>query len=85
MKIYNKHPEAVSLLTPEQYRVTQQDGTERSFKNECWDNKEPGLKGDRCNGRGCGNGRDEADGAARAAGSDKRRRCSGSCLGIHLG
>lgn len=43
MKTYNKNPEAASLLTPEQYRVTQQDGTERPFQNEYWDNKEPGL------------------------------------------
>ena len=43
MKTYNKNPEAVSLLTPEQYRVTQQDGTERPFQNEYWDDKEPGL------------------------------------------
>ena len=43
MKTYNKNPEAVSLLTPEQYRVTQQDGTERPFQNEYWNNKEPGL------------------------------------------
>jgi len=42
-KTYNKNSEAVSLLTPEQYRVTQQDGTERPFQNEYWDNKEPGL------------------------------------------
>ena len=43
MKTYNKNPEALSLLTPEQYRVTQQDGTERPFDNAYWDNKEPGL------------------------------------------
>jgi peptide-methionine (R)-S-oxide reductase len=43
MKTYNKNPEAVLRLTPEQYRVTQQDGTEQPFQNEYWDNKEPGL------------------------------------------
>ena len=43
MKTYKKNPEAVSLLTPEQYRITQQSGTERPFRNEYWDNKEPGL------------------------------------------
>jgi peptide methionine sulfoxide reductase MsrB len=40
---YNKYPEAVSLLTPEQYRATQEDGTELPFQNQYWDNKKPGL------------------------------------------
>jgi peptide-methionine (R)-S-oxide reductase len=40
---YNKNPEAVSRLSPEQYRVTQRGGTGRPFENAYWDNKEPGI------------------------------------------
>jgi peptide-methionine (R)-S-oxide reductase len=40
---YHKNPEAVSRLDPEQYRVTQQDGTERPFANAYCDNHEPGI------------------------------------------
>ena len=30
-------------LTAIQYKVTQEDGTERPFKNDYWDNKKPGI------------------------------------------
>src|SRR5580698_1511841 len=40
---YRKDPEAVSRLTPGQYRITQKNGTEPPFGNEYWDNKEPGI------------------------------------------
>jgi len=40
---YRKYPEAISGLSPEQYRVTQQNGTERPGTGEYLDNKEPGI------------------------------------------
>ena len=43
MPNYQKNQEAISRLSPEQYEVTQRNGTERPFKNAYWENKEPGL------------------------------------------
>lgn len=35
--------ELKQILTPLQYKVTQQDGTERAYENAYWDNKQPGI------------------------------------------
>jgi peptide-methionine (R)-S-oxide reductase len=40
---YRKDPGAISRLTAQQLRVTQDGATEPPFRNEYWDNKEPGI------------------------------------------
>jgi peptide-methionine (R)-S-oxide reductase len=42
-KTYSKDPEAVARLSAEQRRVSQEGGTEAPYRNEYWDNKEPGI------------------------------------------
>ena len=43
MPEYRKTPEAVAALTAEQYRVTQESGTERPGTGPLLNNKEPGI------------------------------------------
>lgn len=43
MKAYKKSAVAIAALTPEQYRVTQQSGTEQPGTGEYLDNYEPGI------------------------------------------
>ena len=40
---YRKTPEAIARLSPLQRKVTQEDATEPAFRNEFWNNHEPGL------------------------------------------
>ncbi|WP_163543287.1 peptide-methionine (R)-S-oxide reductase MsrB [Occultella kanbiaonis] len=40
---YRKTPEALSRLTRSQFKVTQKNGTEPAFRNEYWNNHEPGI------------------------------------------
>lgn len=43
MHQYSKNPDAIARLTPEQYRVTQQSGTEPPGTGEYLSNKAPGI------------------------------------------
>jgi len=42
-KRYEKTETAIQNLTPEQFRVTQQNGTERPFQNEFWQRDDIGI------------------------------------------
>ncbi len=43
MKTYRKSPEAIAKLTPEQFEVTQRNGTERAGTGAYVHNHEPGI------------------------------------------
>jgi methionine-R-sulfoxide reductase len=62
-KTYSKPSDAdlKSRLTPEQYQVTQHEGTERPFHNEYWDNHQDGLYVDVVSGEPVFSSRDKFD------------------------
>ena len=43
MRTYEKRPEAIARLTPEQHRVTQENGTERPGTGRYLHTTEPGI------------------------------------------
>ncbi|WGW05498.1 peptide-methionine (R)-S-oxide reductase MsrB [Tropicibacter oceani] len=43
MAKYERRPEVIETLSPEQYRVTQENGTERPGTGEYLGNKDPGI------------------------------------------
>ena len=62
-KEYDKpsDPELREQLTPLQYKVTQEEGTEPPFRNELWDNKKDGLYVDVVSGEPLFSSRDKYD------------------------
>jgi peptide-methionine (R)-S-oxide reductase len=61
MKKYGKNPEAIARLDAEQYRVTQENGTERPGTGEYLHNDEPGLYVDIVSGEPLFTSRDKFD------------------------
>ena len=61
MSQYTKDPDAIARLNPEQYRVTQQSGTEAPGSGEYLHNDEPGLYVDIVSGEPLFTSRDKFD------------------------
>lgn len=63
MSNYRKPTDAElqARLTPQQYRVTQQEGTERAFSGEYWDTTDDGLYVDVVSGEPLFSSRDKYD------------------------
>lgn len=53
--------ELKKILTPLQFKVTQEDGTEPPFQNEYWNNKEEGIYVDRISGEPLFSSKDQYD------------------------
>lgn len=49
-KLPESDAELRKLLSPEQYRIMKENGTEMPFRNEFWNNKKPGIYVDRISG-----------------------------------
>ncbi|GAB4486584.1 MAG: peptide-methionine (R)-S-oxide reductase MsrB [Thermodesulfovibrionales bacterium] len=63
MKTYRKPPkeQLKTTLTPLQFKVTQEEGTEPAFKNDLWDNKREGIYVDIVSGEPLFSSKDKYD------------------------
>ncbi|OGG95020.1 MAG: peptide-methionine (R)-S-oxide reductase [Candidatus Lambdaproteobacteria bacterium RIFOXYD12_FULL_49_8] len=55
------NPDLKTRLTPLQYKVTQEEATERPFENEYWDHHEPGIYVDIVSGEPLFSSKDKFD------------------------
>ena len=61
MKTYSKSPEAIAALTAEQYRITQENGTEAPGSGDYLHNEEPGIYVDLVSGEPLFTSKDKFD------------------------
>ncbi|WP_456447796.1 peptide-methionine (R)-S-oxide reductase MsrB [Thiolapillus sp.] len=61
MKTYHKSPEAIAALSAEQYRITQENGTEAPGSGEYLHNHEPGIYVDLVSGEPLFTSKDKFD------------------------
>ena len=74
------HEELKKRLTPEQYRITQESGTERPFQNEYWDNHRDGIYVDVVSGEPLFSSRDKFEsgtGWPAISQTPRRAHCDG--------
>jgi peptide-methionine (R)-S-oxide reductase len=79
MRKFSKDPDAISRLSPEQYRVTQQNGTETPGTGKYLDNKQPGIYVDIVSGEPLFASSDKFEAGGLASPSPLNRQTSKSC------
>ena len=82
MDDYTKSAEAISRLSPEEFQVTQRNGTELPFENAYWDHDEPGIYVDIVSGEPLFSSLDKFDSSCRWPSFTKPVAKGMNCLAI---